>query len=64
MKDWTTEDLDELIHQARKYRNALDQKQAYEKEFQVWGDESFAVEERDAHRKIELMFESKKFHDE
>ena len=50
MKDWDKAELEELIHQARNYRNALVDKEHYEKEFQVWGDESFSVDERNAHK--------------
>ena len=59
MKDWDKAELEELIHQARNYHNTLVTKEHYEKEFQVWGDESFSVDERNARRAIERMLESK-----
>lgn len=59
MKEWDKAELEELIHQARNYRNALVNKEDYKKEYQVRGDESFLVDERNAYRALKQILELK-----
>lgn len=59
MKEWNRMELEELIHQAQNYRNALSTEEEYKKEYQVWGDESFSYDKREAHSRIKRMFENK-----
>ena len=59
MKEWSIRELEALIHQAERYHNALVREKEYEKEFQVWGDESFSRDKLDAHFELRVMFNKK-----